>query len=119
MSFVLLNTIMVCFTVCVKAVVLSNLYPSRKTNLDLKTFLQLTIFHQKMTKNKFSLQTVSQKVLVMKQIKKPISEREAITLTQEILIKYVGVYELQPAFQIEIERQNDRIFAKATGQPTV
>jgi len=55
----------------------------------------------------------------MKQIKKPISEREAITLTQEILIKYVGVYELQPAFQIEIERQNDRIFAKATGQPTV
>lgn len=51
--------------------------------------------------------------------KKPVSERETITLAQEILIKYVGVYELQPTFQIEIEVQNDHIFAKATGQPTV
>jgi len=51
--------------------------------------------------------------------KKPASEREAITLAQEIFIKYVGVYELQPSFQIEIEIQNDRIFAKATGQPPV
>ncbi len=51
--------------------------------------------------------------------KKPASEREAITLAQEILIKYLGVYELQPSFQIEIEIQNDRIIAKATGQPPV
>jgi len=51
--------------------------------------------------------------------KKPVSEKEAITLAPEILIQYVGVYELQPSFQIEIERQNDRIFAKATGQPPV
>jgi CubicO group peptidase (beta-lactamase class C family) len=51
--------------------------------------------------------------------KKPASERETITLAQEILIKYVGIYELQPSFQIEIERQHDRLFAKATGQPPV
>jgi CubicO group peptidase (beta-lactamase class C family) len=51
--------------------------------------------------------------------KKPIAEKEAITLAQEILIKYVGVYELQPSFQIEIEMQNDRLFAKATGQPSI
>ncbi len=51
--------------------------------------------------------------------KKPKSEREAITLAQEILIKYVGVYEPQPSFQIEIKRQNDNLFAKATGQPQV
>ncbi|MCP9769083.1 serine hydrolase [Lacihabitans sp. LS3-19] len=50
---------------------------------------------------------------------KPASERETITLAEETLIKYVGVYELQPSFQIEIEKQNDRIFAKTTGQPTV
>lgn len=51
--------------------------------------------------------------------KKPVSERQTITLSQEVLIQYVGVYEVRPSFQIEIERQNDRIFAKAKGQPTV
>lgn len=51
--------------------------------------------------------------------KKLPSEREIIILPQEILMKYVGVYELQPSFQIEVEKQNNSIFAKATGQPTV
>ena len=51
--------------------------------------------------------------------KKPVAERKTITLAKEILIRYAGVYELQPSFQIEIEMQNDHIFAKATGQPTV
>lgn len=51
--------------------------------------------------------------------KKPIQEKESILLTPKILIKYVGVFELQPSFQIEIEMQNDRLFAKATGQPPV
>jgi CubicO group peptidase (beta-lactamase class C family) len=51
--------------------------------------------------------------------KKPASEKDPITLAEEILIKYVGVYELQPSFQIEIERQNHRMYAKTTGQPPV
>ena len=51
--------------------------------------------------------------------KKPASEMEAITLAKEILIKYLGVYELQPSFQIEIEMQDDHLLAKATGQPAV
>lgn len=51
--------------------------------------------------------------------KKPVSEKESITLAKEILVNYVGVYELQPSFQIEIEMQNDRIHAKATGLPPV
>lgn len=48
--------------------------------------------------------------------KKPMSERETITLAKDILVKYGGVYELQPSFQIEIEMKNDLIFAKATVQ---
>jgi Beta-lactamase class C and other penicillin binding proteins len=50
---------------------------------------------------------------------KPIAEKAAITLAPEILSKYVGVYELQPSFEITIELQNDRLVAIATGQPTV
>lgn len=51
--------------------------------------------------------------------KKLPSERKAITLPQETLIKYVGIYELQPAFQIEIKQQDDELIALATGQPPV
>ena len=51
--------------------------------------------------------------------KKPVPEKEGISLTREILIKYVGVYELQPSFQIEIEMQEDRMYAKTTGQSPV
>lgn len=77
---------------------------------------------------KFSIKDGKKQVLYADRIKKsigtetdkrPVSERESITLTQEILISYAGVYELQPSFQIEIERQNDSIFAKATGQVPV
>ena len=51
--------------------------------------------------------------------KKPLAEQQAISLPQEILIKYVGVYELQPSFQIQVEVQNGRLFALASGQPPV
>ena len=51
--------------------------------------------------------------------KKPLTEKETILLPQKILAKYVGVYELQPSFLIEIELQNDHLLAKATGQPPV
>jgi CubicO group peptidase (beta-lactamase class C family) len=51
--------------------------------------------------------------------KKPIAEKESIQLSPKILIKYVGVYELQPSFQVEIKIQNDHLFAMATGQPAV
>jgi hypothetical protein len=51
--------------------------------------------------------------------KKPLAEKESIQLPPSILIKYVGVYDLQPTFQIEIEMQNDRLFAIAMGQPAI
>lgn len=51
--------------------------------------------------------------------KKLPSEKTTITLAQNVLIKYVGVYELQPSFQIEIKMQNDHLFATATDQPAV
>lgn len=46
-------------------------------------------------------------------------EKKVITLSTEQLQNLVGVYELQPSFQIEIERQNDQLIAKTTGQPSV
>ncbi len=85
-------------------------------------------FENSLTTYKFSSKNGKKQVIYTDRIVKSLgtetykklpSEREVITLSQEILIKYVGVYELQPSFQIEIEIQNDRIFAKATGQPAV
>jgi hypothetical protein len=48
-----------------------------------------------------------------------MSERQTIVLPEEILQRYVGIYALDPSFQIEIELQNNALMAKATGQPSV
>ena len=40
-----------------------------------------------------------------------------ITLSAEILDRYLGVYELQPGFKIEITREGTQLKAQATGQP--
>lgn len=85
-------------------------------------------FENSFTTYKFSSKNGKKQVLYKDRIKKsigietdkkPITEKETIALAPKILMKYVGVYELQPSFQIEIEMQNDHLFAKATGQPTV
>ncbi|HRE76811.1 MAG TPA: serine hydrolase [Flavobacterium sp.] len=39
--------------------------------------------------------------------------------SDEQLQKFVGDYELQPGFIIEIVRQNDRLYGKTAGQPTL
>lgn len=51
--------------------------------------------------------------------KKPLTEKESIQLPPNILIQYVGVYDLQPDFKIEIELQDNRLFAIAMGQPAI
>ncbi len=85
-------------------------------------------FKNSLTTYQFSFNNGQKQVLytdrILKNIgvetdKKPVAERESITLPQEILIKYVGVYELQQSFQIQVEMQNDHLFALASGQPPV
>lgn len=77
---------------------------------------------------KFSVKDGKKQVLYSDRIEKSMgkesdkklpSERVAITLPKETLLKYVGVYELQPSFQIEISLQNDQLFAVATGRPAI
>ena len=85
-------------------------------------------FENSLAVYKFSLKKGKKQVLFTDRIiksvgvetdKKPMSEKEAIPLKPEILVKYVGVYELQPSFQIEVEIQNGYLLANATGQPPV
>ncbi len=47
------------------------------------------------------------------------SEIKKSVISNEQLQKFVGAYELQPEFIIEIERMNDHLYAKAAGQPTL
>lgn len=47
------------------------------------------------------------------------SDLNKINISPKELQKFVGDYELQPGFTIEIERQNDQLYAKAAGQPTL
>ena len=46
-----------------------------------------------------------------------VTERKAIHVDGEILEKYVGEYELSPAFALAITARKGRLFAQATGQP--
>ncbi len=46
-------------------------------------------------------------------------EKKKIILSAEQLQKFVGAYELQPAFIIEIELQDNQLYAKTAGQPTL
>ncbi len=45
------------------------------------------------------------------------TEADVLELSAEILDRYVGRYELQPGFVLEISREGDRMFTQATGQP--
>ena len=49
--------------------------------------------------------------------KAPPAEVKEITLAPEILKQYIGKYELQPGFVIEVTVNGNQIFAQATGQP--
>ncbi len=48
--------------------------------------------------------------------KKAIPERESIILDEEILIQYIGVYEIQTNFTIRLTFENGSLKAQATGQ---
>lgn len=48
--------------------------------------------------------------------KAPPSERKEISLPAEISSQYIGVYEIQPGFNIEISVRENRIYGLATGQ---
>jgi len=47
----------------------------------------------------------------------PPKERTAVPVDPRILENYVGRYRLTPAFFITITREEDRLYAQATGQP--
>ncbi len=47
----------------------------------------------------------------------PPVERKEVTLTPELLDRYVGRYELAPAFILTVTREGNRLFVQATGQP--
>ena len=49
--------------------------------------------------------------------KAPPPEKVAIELPSKVLHQYIGKYELQPGFVIEISVAANQIFAQATGQP--
>ncbi len=60
--------------------------------------------------------------LPSKSIRNILYNKQGINKTApsvEQLQKFVGAYELQPELIIEIERQNDQLYGKTAGQPTI
>lgn len=47
------------------------------------------------------------------------NDTKKVALSTEQLQKFVGAYELQPGFIVEIERQSNQLYGKTAGQPTL
>ena len=46
-----------------------------------------------------------------------VKERKEVSVSSEILAKYVGKYEMRPDFVLAITKGGDKMFVQATGQP--
>lgn len=51
--------------------------------------------------------------------KKPSTEKTSIPTTAEALLQYIGSYELQPGFVIDVTVEGNQLFTQATGQDKV
>lgn len=49
----------------------------------------------------------------------PVKQRTAITLPAATMARYVGTYQLAPAFAIEVTADGDALYGQPTGQPKV
>jgi len=68
--------------------------------------------------NKKQAEFITDETFIGNEIDKaPPAAQTEITLAPEILLQYVGKYELQPGFIIAITVSGNQIFAQATGQP--
>ena len=74
-------------------------------------------FSEKDGKKQASFENGGNKSIGIETEKKPEPEKTAITVDAEILKQYIGKYELQPGFVIEIATKENQIFAQLTGQP--
>jgi len=67
--------------------------------------------------NRMTKMKVNGNIMVGKGVDKaPPAERATISLSPEIQAEYIGTYELQPGFNIDISVREGKIFALATGQ---
>lgn len=56
-------------------------------------------------------------IITSKKTDKPLPVKTEITVSEDILSKYVGEYELQPGFIITLTKEGNKLFTQATGQP--
>lgn len=49
-------------------------------------------------------------------IDKPTPPKQVVSLSEDILKKYVGEYQIDPTFSIAITREGKKLFAQATGE---
>ena len=71
-----------------------------------------------MKNGKKLVEFITDETIIGNQINKaPPAEQKEITLAPDVLKQYIGKYELQPGFVIEVTVEGNQIFAQATGQP--
>jgi hypothetical protein len=55
-------------------------------------------------------------LLILKEAEAPVSQRKEITLSPDVLAKYVGTYEIAPSVNVYIRLENGQLTEELTGQ---
>ncbi len=68
-------------------------------------------------KKQVKMTNLGGEILGVETTKKPAAEREGIAVKESVLQQYVGSYELQPGFDLNITLEAQKLYIQATGQP--
>lgn len=94
----------------------SAIYPMSKTHFIFDGGLISYQFSEKDGKRQVAFTTKGTTAVGIETIKKPDTEKTSITLSPEVLLKYVGKYELAPGVLMEISTKDTQLFTQLPGQ---
>lgn len=93
------------------------IYPMSKINFIFESGTTSYDFSEKDGKKEAKFTNSGTTIIGSEIDKMPPSDKESMTLSPEILKQYLGTYELQPGFVMQVTTKENQIFAQLTGQP--
>lgn len=93
------------------------IYPMSKSNFIFESGTTSYDFDEKDGKKQAQFTNGGTTLVGIETEKMPISNKQSVILSPEILKQYVGTYELQPGFVMQVTTLENQIFVQLTGQP--
>ncbi|MEO6348356.1 MAG: serine hydrolase [Aquaticitalea sp.] len=92
------------------------IYPMSKTHYIFDDGATLYDFSEKEGKRLATFKSAGTTIIGNEIDRTPPTEKESLTLSEDVLEQYVGKYELAPGYVMEVTTRENQIFAQLTGQ---